>query len=150
MTRPSSASSIWVRDRFAVLRGGERLANGLRHYMATLRIGGKRVPNLLLRLSAPRQPALTRLRKHWVQSPEVHQLHIDAIDIPKTVLRSDPEMPTKAVQGLTQLVNFRTALPRRVAAVSQVEIESEDQLIAYPDRIALSQLTTANPRATTY
>jgi hypothetical protein len=49
-----------VGDDFAVFRVGERLTNGPRHCVATLRSGGKCVPDLLLRLpprESPRLPA---------------------------------------------------------------------------------------------
>ena len=52
----------YVRDGFSVLRISERLPNGLCHFVATLGIGGKCVPHFLLRLAAPRQPALAGAR----------------------------------------------------------------------------------------
>ena|ERR1700730_2375568 len=93
-----------------------------------------------LRLAATRKPALAGLRERWVEPPEVHQLHVDAVDIPKAVLSRDPEIPPKAAQRLAQLFDLRAALPWRVAAVPQIHVESKDQLIAHPVGISSPQL----------
>jgi hypothetical protein len=50
------------------------------------------------------------------------------------------QLIANSVQGIAQLVNFSAALPRGIAGITQVHAEREDQLIAYPGRIASSQL----------
>ena len=85
------------------------------------------------------EPPLASSRKYRIEPPKIHQLHVDAIDIPKPVLRRDPEIPTEAVQDFAQLVDFGTAFPRRIVSVTQVHIEGENKLIADPSRIAPRQ-----------